>query len=138
MAYQKRNFKKDQLLTADDLNKMDDQIALNEESAKKANDDIKNKLDKSSVVQEKGNSETAVMSQAAATKEFGKLSEDIEQERNRAVARENEIEELISLPTQEAVDKWLDDHPEATTTVLDASLGVEKFTEEAKKQVVKD
>jgi hypothetical protein len=40
MAYQKRNFKKDQLLTADDLNAMDDQIASNEESAKKANDDI--------------------------------------------------------------------------------------------------
>lgn len=77
MAYQKRNFKKDQLLTADDLNAMDDQIASNEESAKKANDDIKNKLDKSAVVKEKGNSETAVMSQAAATKEFDELSEEI-------------------------------------------------------------
>ena len=52
MAYQKRNFKKDQLLTADDLNAMDDQIASNEESAKKANDDIKNNLDKSAVVKE--------------------------------------------------------------------------------------
>ena len=77
MAYQKRNFKKDQLLTADDLNAMDDQIASNEESAKKANDDIKNKLDKSAVVKEKGDSETAVMSQAAATVEFDKLSEEI-------------------------------------------------------------
>ena len=79
MAYQKRNFKKDQLLTADDLNAMDDQIASNEESAKKANDDIKNKLDKSAVVKEKGDSETAVMSQAAATVEFDKLSEEIEE-----------------------------------------------------------
>ena len=78
MAYQKRNFKKDQLLTADDLNAMDDQIASNEESAKKANDDIKNKLDKSAVVKEKGDSETAVMSQAAATIEFNKLSEEID------------------------------------------------------------
>ena len=77
MAYQKRNFKKDQLLTAEDLNAMDDQIALNEESAKKANDDTKNKLDKSAVVQGKGGSETAVMSQAAATVEFDKLSEEI-------------------------------------------------------------
>ena len=77
MAYKKRNFKKDQLLTAEDLNAMDDQIASNEESAKKANDDIKNKLDKSKIVQEKGNDETAVMSQAAATVEFDKLSEEI-------------------------------------------------------------
>lgn len=78
MAYKKRNFKKDQLLTAEDLNAMDDQIASNEESAKKANDDIKNKLDKSKIVQEKGNDETAVMSQAAATVEFDKLSEEID------------------------------------------------------------
>lgn len=149
MAYQKRNFKKDQLLTADDLNAMDDQIASNEESAKKANDDIKNKLDKSKIVQEKGNDETAVMSQAAATKEFAQLSEEISdettnrqnavtQERNRAIARENEIEELFTLPTHEAVGKWLDEHPEATTTVGDKSLTAEKFTDDLKLRVIKD
>ena len=36
MAYQKRNFQKEQLLTADDLNAMDDQIAANEKSANEA------------------------------------------------------------------------------------------------------
>ena len=36
------------------------------------------------------------------------------------------------------VNDWLDEHPEATTTVQDSSLGVEKFTEDAKKQTVKD
>lgn len=51
----------------------------------------------------------------------------IEQERNRAVARENEIEGLFSLPTQEAVTKWLDEHPEATTTVQDKSLTIDKM-----------
>ena len=51
----------------------------------------------------------------------------VTEERNRAVARENEIEALFTLPTQEAVDKWLDEHPEATTTVQDESLSVDKF-----------
>lgn len=97
MAYQKRNFKKDQLLTADDLNAMDDQIASNEESAKKANDDIKNKLDKSAVVQGKGDSETAVMSQAAATVEFDKLSEDIDYlTKNTAALDSNDAETILA------------------------------------------
>ena len=149
MAYQKRNFKKDQLLTADDLNKMDDQIAINEESAKNANESLKNKLDKTSIEQTTGIEEDKVMSQAAATIEFNKLSEAIDNEetarnaaitaeRNRAVARENEIEGLFTLPTQEAVNAWLDAHPEATTTVQDASLEVSKFTDDAKKRIVKD
>lgn len=38
----------------------------------------------------------------------------------------------------EATQEWLDEHPEATTTVEDESLGVVKFTSEAKKHVVKD
>ena len=99
MAYQKRNFKKDQLLTADDLNAMDDQIASNEESAKKANDDIKNKLDKSAVVKEKGDSETAVMSQAAATEEFDKLSEEIGNKIERAIIQNGN--NFISYSTKE-------------------------------------
>lgn len=36
------------------------------------------------------------------------------------------------------VNEWLDEHPEATTTVQDGSLGTEKFTEYAKKKIVKD
>lgn len=95
-------------------------------------------------------SEAGKAAEAKTTGEkFARLSEEIgdeatarktaiTQERNRAIARENEIEGLFALPTQEAVDKWLNEHPEATTTVLDASLGVEKFTEDAKKHVVKD
>lgn len=41
----------------------------------------------------------------------------IASETNRATAEEKRIEELFSLPTEEAVNKWLNDHPEATTTV---------------------
>jgi len=83
------------------------------------------------IVHSEGDSATGVMSQKATTKA-------INAEKNRAVARENEIEGLFTAPTQEAVDKWLDEHPEATTTVQDASLGVAKFTDEAQKYIVKD
>lgn len=55
------------------------------------------------------------------------LKEDISDETNRAKARENEIEELFSMPTQEAVNNWLNNHPEATTTVQDHSLTIDKM-----------
>lgn len=46
----------------------------------------------------------------------------LQAETARATQRENEIEALFTLPTQEAVDTWLNAHPEATTTVQDHSL----------------
>lgn len=36
------------------------------------------------------------------------------------------------------VTSWLDEHPEATTTVNDGSIGIEKFTNDAKLYAVKD
>lgn len=66
------------------------------------------------------------------------IFEAVNEEKKRAVARENEIEALFTEPTEEAVSKWLDEHPEATTAVQDGSLGTEKFTEYAKKKIVKD
>lgn len=107
-------------------------------SQKTATEELEKKFDKSNVVQSTGDAEDKVMSQAASTVEFTKLSEEIvnesenrqnaiSQERNRAVARENEIEALFTAPTQEAVNKWLDEHPEATTTVLDGSLTTDKL-----------
>lgn len=38
----------------------------------------------------------------------------------------------------EAVNEWLDDHPEATTTVQDSSLTEAKFTDDLKLKTVKD
>lgn len=122
MAYQKRNFKKDQLLTAEDLNAMDDQIALNEESAKKANDDIKNKLDKSAVVQEKGNSETAVMSQDAATEEFDKLSEDIADFENGTYSLT--AENITSIPENADLDDYKSlGNYKVTSTAISQTIG---------------
>lgn len=37
------------------------------------------------------------------------------------------LEKLFTMPTQEAVNKWLDEHPEATTTVQDKSLTIDKM-----------
>lgn len=40
--------------------------------------------------------------------------------------------------TEEAINKWLDDHPEATTTVADGSLTEAKFTDGLKDKTIKD
>lgn len=95
-------------------------------------------------------SEEGKAAEAKTTGEkFAQLSEEISaetaarnaaitQERNRAVERENEIEELFTAPTHEAVSKWLDEHPEATTTVQDKSLTAEKFTDDLKLHILND
>lgn len=44
----------------------------------------------------------------------------------------------FAVPTQKAVDNWLDAHPEATTTVEDGSLTESKFSEALKDKTVKD
>ena len=48
----------------------------------------------------------------------------------------------VGLPTdeqtQDAINNWLDAHPEATTTVQDGSLTEAKFTDESKLKTVKD
>lgn len=62
----------------------------------------------------------------------------LQAETARATQRENEIEALFVLPTQEAVDAWLDAHPEATTTVQDRSLTEQKFTDELALKTIKD
>lgn len=42
------------------------------------------------------------------------------------------------LSTQEEVDKWLNEHPEITTTVQDRSLTIEKFTDDLALRTLKD
>lgn len=55
------------------------------------------------------------------------LTHELNEEIKRAIAREDDLESLFSLPTEDAVGKWLDEHPEATTTVQDYSLSYEKM-----------
>ena len=52
---------------------------------------------------------------------------EVEAERERAITRENEIEKLFTAPTQDAVNEWLNAHPEATTTVQNNSLSIDKM-----------
>ena len=65
---------------------------------------------------------------------IGELKEDFVDETNRAMNRENEIEKLFTMPTQEAVNTWLDEHPEATTTVQDGSINENKFVDALRKK----
>lgn len=44
----------------------------------------------------------------------------------------------FAVPTQEAVDNWLDEHPEATTTVQDGSITESKFSDALKLKTIKD
>jgi hypothetical protein len=59
-------------------------------------------------------------------------------EEARAKAEEERIEALFTQPVEEAVGEWLDEHPEATTTVQDGSLTEAKFTPALKLATVKD
>lgn len=61
------------------------------------------------------------------TKRNEAISDAVNTEKERAILRENEIEALFTAPTEEAVSKWLDEHPEATTTVQDNSLTIDKM-----------
>lgn len=60
-------------------------------------------------------------------KDFFATKQSLTSEITRAIARENEIESLFVMPTEEAVADWLEAHPEATTTVLDNSLTYKKL-----------
>ena len=51
-------------------------------------------------------------------------------------ALDQAIEEF-AVPTQEAVDNWLNAHPEATTTVQDGSITFQKFSSDLKQKVEK-
>ena len=58
---------------------------------------------------------------------IGNLSNLETTDKSNIVNAVNELEELFSAPTQEAVDNWLDEHPEATTSVQDYSLTEKKL-----------
>lgn len=61
------------------------------------------------------------------TAAVSKLQNDISAEVTRATGEEARIEALFTTPTQEAVDNWLDEHPEATTTVQDGAITLAKL-----------
>lgn len=112
------------------------------------------------IVQTPGESETVVMSQKAITDAVNGISEDLDaeianretailanahevrkeinSEMLRAKKAERELEEKFTAPTQEAVNQWLENNPEATTTVVDESLTDAKFTQKLKQQTIKD
>jgi len=58
---------------------------------------------------------------------FDNINGRLAQETERAKGEEERIEALFTAPTQEAVDAWLSEHPEATTTVQDGSITKQKL-----------
>lgn len=67
----------------------------------------------------------SIPKKAADAKSVG---DAIAAERDRATGEEQRIESLFTGPVENAVSDWLDDHPEATTTVLDQSITKAKLS----------
>lgn len=81
--------------------------------------------------------------------EIPKVSADLLAEKTRSERKDEEHNERLELLENggfqlsepflaEEIKNWLDKHPEATTTVLDGSLGDVKFTDELKTKSIKD
>lgn len=66
------------------------------------------------------------------------LDSDLDAEVTRAEAEEARIEALFTQPVEEAINDWLDAHPEATTTVQDGSLTESKFADSLNLKAIKD
>lgn len=73
-----------------------------------------------------------------SSEKLNKLENGLASEESRAKSEEVRLEQLFVTPTQEAVDNWLNAHPEATTTVQDGSLVEAKFSDELKLKAIKD
>lgn len=70
--------------------------------------------------------------------DISSLNENLMKETVRAENEEKRIEALFTDDVETSVSNWLNDHPEATTTVQDASLTADKFTDDLKKHTLKD
>lgn len=75
---------------------------------------------------------------AAARRNVANEIDRAKAKENELEAKDKELEELFTLPTEEAVGKWLSEHPEVTTTVQDGSLTEEKLTDELRAKMLKD
>lgn len=60
----------------------------------------------------------------------------IANEETRAKREEQRIENLFDMPVEQAVEDWLDAHPEATTTVSDGSITKAKLNDEVSNDAV--
>lgn len=65
----------------------------------------------------------------AMTEQVSSLKEDLETLNEGGLNLKDEV-------IEEQINTWIDEHPEATTTVQDSSLEVVKFTDEAKKNIL--
>lgn len=97
---------------------------------------VENVLTNKNVAQELGDETDKVPSVAATrfvTDNLNQRLESAEQKIEQGLNEEEITKNAIS-----ATEKWLDEHPEATTTVQDGSLTEAKFTDELKLYSIKD
>ena len=186
MSYQKQNFANGEVLSASQLNHIEDGIVDVESAAKetktvvdkiidptlslsgKAADakatgdaiqvvrgDLASEISRAETA-EKANADNIATEVERAQAAESALSTKITEETERAKAAEQanadgigQLKEDLDTLNQgglnlkedfigQQVNEWLDEHPEATTTVQDASLEVVKFTEDAKLHILKD
>ena len=111
------------------------------------------KVNKTNIVQNIGDSETDIMSQKAITEEVTVLKDDLSQISEEKInkptsadnnkfprAKDGNVEWVEQgLPTDEqtanAVQSWLDEHPEATTAVQDGSIAEKHLTPELAEKI---
>ena len=72
------------------------------------------------------------------TADISVLNDSLVKETARAEQEEKRIEALFTNDVESSVDKWLNGHPEATTTVQDSSIEEIKFTDKLKTKAIKD
>ena len=75
---------------------------------------------------------------SAIEADIGMTSELETENKSNLVGAVNELYGLFTTPTQEAVNEWLEEHPEATTTVQNRSLTEGKFSDALKLSTIKD
>lgn len=63
-----------------------------------------------------------------SSEKLNKLENGLASEESRAKSEEVRLEQLFTTPTQEAVNSYLEAHPEATTTVQDGAITYEKLS----------
>lgn len=63
-----------------------------------------------------------------SSEKLNKLENGLASEESRAKSEEVRLEQLFTTPTQEAVNSYLETHPEVTTTVQDGAITYEKLS----------
>lgn len=130
MGYQKQNFANGDVLTAAQLNHIENGIADAESTANATKAVVDKIIDPTLSLSGKA-------ADAAETGKIKKSVEDLKTGINDSVsaAVKHEVNEKLSGQTEEIIKEWLEKHPEDTTYVADGAISEKKLSEEFYKEV---